>query len=72
MNFLVMVNANFLWAVNVEREMLQRKLKGIVKHQHVLKEEVREPIKKVEIPHLGASGPDHFPVLFSKTRAKLL
>jgi len=40
--FLVMVNVNLLWAVNVESEMLPMKLKGIATHQRVLKGEVRE------------------------------
>ena len=42
MNFLVMVNVNLLWAVNVESEMLPMKLKSIVRHRRVLKGEVRE------------------------------
>ena len=47
--FLVMVNVNLLWAVNVESEMLPMKLKGIATHQRVLKGEVREAF----FPHLG-------------------
>ena len=50
MNFLVMVNVNLLWAVNVESEMLPMKLKSIVKHQRLLKGEVRKaffPLKDI-------------------------
>ena len=67
-----MVNANFLWAVNVEREMLQRKLKGIVKHQHVLKEEVREPIKKSGNSTFGGIWTKSFSSFVFKNKSETL